>query len=122
LSYGGAEKVLKGGEQMTTNNRMELTAPIEALKALKEPCEVELITDSSYVAEGINTWLKGWIKKGFAKVKNPDLWKAYVEAARQHKVTARWVKGHAGNAENERCDQIAKEEAAVWKDKKVGLF
>jgi ribonuclease HI len=122
LSYGGKERVLKGGERLTTNNRMELTAPIEALKALTEPCEVELITDSSYVADGINEWLEKWIKKGFAKVKNPDLWQAYVEASRRHKIKARWVKGHAGDVENERCDRIAKEEATVWKDEKHHLL
>ncbi|MDR2152649.1 MAG: ribonuclease HI [Helicobacteraceae bacterium] len=111
LSYGDRRKVLKGGEDLTTNNRMELTAPIEALKALKEPCEAEIVTDSSYVAKGINEWLEGWQKKNFAKVKNPDLWKAYIEASKKHKICAVWVRGHNGHKENEECDQIAKSEA-----------
>ncbi|MDR2638415.1 MAG: ribonuclease HI [Helicobacteraceae bacterium] len=111
LRYGESERILKGGEAATTNNRMELTAPIEALKALKEPCSVELYSDSSYVVKGINEWLEGWRKKNFAKVKNPDLWRAYIEASKDHKTNAVWVRGHSGHAENERCDQIAKSEA-----------
>ncbi|MDR0665174.1 MAG: ribonuclease HI [Helicobacteraceae bacterium] len=113
LRYGDAEKTLQGGESWTTNNRMELTAPIEALKALKEPCEAEIVTDSSYVANGINEWLEKWQKKNFAKVKNPDLWREYIAAAKTHKIKAFWVRGHSGHAENERCDQIAKYEAEL---------
>lgn len=115
LRYKGSEKIVRGGEAMTTNNRMELRAVIESLKVLKEPCEVELVSDSSYVVKGINEWLEGWVKKEFAKVKNPDLWREYIEVAKPHKVRALWVKGHAGHAENERCDTIAKQEAESYK-------
>lgn len=115
LRYKGSEKIVRGGEAMTTNNRMELRAVIESLKVLKEPCEVELVSDSSYVVKGINEWLAGWVKKEFAKVKNPDLWREYIEVAKPHKVRALWVKGHAGHAENERCDTIAKQEAESYK-------
>lgn len=115
LRYKGSEKIVRGGEAMTTNNRMELRAVIESLKVLKEPCEVELVSDSSYVVKGINEWLEGWVKKEFAKVKNPDLWREYIEVAKPHKVRAVWVKGHAGHAENERCDTIAKQEAESYK-------
>lgn len=115
LRYKGSEKIVRGGEAMTTNNRMELRAVIESLKVLKEPCEVELVSDSSYVVKGINEWLAGWVKKEFAKVKNPDLWREYIEVAKPHKVRAVWVKGHAGHAENERCDTIAKQEAESYK-------
>lgn len=115
LRYKGSEKIVRGGEAMTTNNRMELRAVIESLKVLKEPCEVELVSDSSYVVRGINEWLAGWVKKEFAKVKNPDLWREYIEVAKPHKVRAVWVKGHAGHAENERCDTIAKQEAESYK-------
>ncbi len=115
LRYGGHEKELSGGEPMTTNNRMELRAVIEGLKALKEPCEVMVYSDSSYVVKAINEWLEGWVARGFKKVKNPELWQAYLEAARPHKVRAVWVKGHAGHPENERCDALAKAEAEKFK-------
>ncbi|MDR1450758.1 MAG: ribonuclease HI [Helicobacteraceae bacterium] len=115
LSYGDRTKILRGGAEMTTNNKMELTAPIEALKALKTPCKVELYSDSSYVVKGVNEWLKGWRKKNFDKVKNPDLWKAYLEASKEHLVRAVWVRGHSGHEENERCDQIARGEAELRK-------
>ncbi|NPA29280.1 MAG: ribonuclease HI [Epsilonproteobacteria bacterium] len=115
LRYGGHEKELSGGEPMTTNNRMELRAVIEGLKALKEPCEVMVYSDSSYVVRAINEWLEGWVARGFKKVKNPELWQAYLEAARPHKVRAVWVKGHAGHPENERCDALAKAEAEKFK-------
>jgi ribonuclease HI len=111
LTFGDNRKMLKGGENHTTNNRMELTAPIAALRALKEPCDVEIITDSLYVAKGINEWLPGWIEKKFDKVKNPDLWQEYIEVSSKHKIRATWVRGHSGHKENERCDQIAKSEA-----------
>jgi len=111
LRYNGAERVVSGGEPHTTNNRMELRGVIEGLRALKEPCEVEVISDSSYVVKGINEWLQGWVKRHFAKVKNPDLWKDYIEAAAPHRIHAVWVRGHNGHDENERCDEIAKAEA-----------
>ncbi len=111
LRYNGRERIVSGGEPHTTNNRMELRGVIEGLRALKEPCEVEIVSDSSYVVKGINEWLAGWVRRNFAKVKNPDLWKAYLEAAAPHRIHAIWVRGHDGHEENERCDVIAKEEA-----------
>jgi ribonuclease HI len=111
LRYKGHEKILKNGEDMTTNNRMELTAVVEALKALKEPCEIDLYSDSEYVLKGISEWLPNWIKKNFKNVKNIDLWKEYINVSKGHKVHVNWVKGHSGHKENEICDKIAKEEA-----------
>ncbi len=115
VRYKEHEKVLSGGEVHTTNNRMELLGAIEGLRALKEPCEVEIISDSSYVTKGINEWLCGWIKKNFKKVKNPDLWQDYIEASKLHNVRGTWVKGHAGHEENERCDKIARDIAEEFK-------
>jgi ribonuclease HI len=111
LVYGDKEKIISGSEAHTTNNRMELKGAIEGLKALKEPCEVEIISDSSYVVKGINEWLEGWIKRNFKKVKNIDLWREYIEVSKPHKIRATWVKGHDGHEENERCDEIARSEA-----------
>ncbi|BDY13068.1 ribonuclease HI [Hydrogenimonas cancrithermarum] len=116
LRYGDREKELTGGEPMTTNNRMELLAVIEGLKALKEPCDVTIYSDSSYVVNAINEWLDNWIKKDFKKVKNPDLWKAYIEAAKPHRVKAIWVRGHNGHPENERCDELARTTAEKFKE------
>ena len=116
LKYGKAQKIIKGAESNTTNNRMELKAVIEGLKALKEPCEVEITSDSSYVVKGINEWLKNWIKKDFKGIKNPDLWKEYIKVSSHHDIKAFWVKGHDGHKENELCDKIAKEEATRIKD------
>jgi ribonuclease HI len=116
LEYKGNERVVSGGESDTTNNRMELKAVIEGLKALKEPCIIEIISDSSYVVKGINEWLRGWIAKDFKKVKNPDLWQEYVEVSKPHTVSATWVKAHNGHPQNERCDQIAKDEAMKYKN------
>jgi len=118
LRYGNREKELTGGDPMTTNNRMELMAVIEGLKALKEPCDVTIYSDSSYVVNGINEWLEGWIKRNFKKVKNPELWQLYIEAAKPHKIKAIWVKGHNGHPENERCDELARTTAE--KLKKLG--
>lgn len=115
LRFKDKEKIVRGGEPNTTNNRMELLGVIEGLKALKEPCQVEIISDSSYVVKGINEWLANWIKRSFKKVKNPDLWQEYIKASKPHKVKATWVKGHAGHEENEICDKIAKEEAEKFK-------
>jgi ribonuclease HI len=111
LRYKEHEKILKGKEANTTNNRMELKAVIEALKALKYPCEVEIYSDSTYVVKGINEWLENWVKKDFKKVKNEDLWREYLEVSKPHKVTLHWIKGHNNHRENEICDKIAKEEA-----------
>lgn len=111
LEYKGKRKEYSGGEAHTTNNRMELQGVIEGLKLLKEPCNVEIISDSSYVVKAINEWLEGWVRRNFAKVKNVDLWKAYLEVSAPHNVTGTWVRGHNGHPENERCDELAKCEA-----------
>jgi len=111
LDYKGHLKEFSGGEPDTTNNRMELLGVIEGLKLLKEPCSVEVVSDSSYVVNGINKWLVNWKKKNFAKVKNVDLWKAYIEASKSHKVKGTWVRGHNGHPQNERCDDLARQEA-----------
>jgi len=116
LRYKGNEKIISGGENYTTNNKMELTAVIEALKALKEPCEIELYSDSTYVLKGINEWLKNWVKKNFKNVKNPELWKEFLEVSKPHKIHINWVKGHSGHKENEICDKIAKKEALKRKN------
>jgi len=116
LEYNGFKKEFSGGSSNTTNNRMELTAVIEGLKKLKEPCKVEIVTDSSYVANGINEWLSNWIKKDFKKVKNEDLWKEYIEVSKNHEIKATWVKGHSGHKENERCDYLATNEAKKFKE------
>ena len=115
LEYRGIRKIYGGGDSHTTNNQMELRGVIEGLKLLKEPCRVEVITDSSYVANAINKWLDGWIKKDFKKVKNPDLWREYLEVSSPHIVHATWVRGHNGHLENEECDKIAKEYANKYK-------
>ena len=115
LRYQGREKELCGGEKDTTNNRMELTAAIMGLSALKEPCEVRLVTDSKYVADGITKgWAESWQKNNWRKADkkpalNPDLWEKLLELIKIHNVTIEWVKGHAGHPENERCDRLAVE-------------
>ncbi len=115
LRYGDKERIISGGEAHTTNNRMELLGVIEGLRALKEPCDVTIISDSSYVIKGINEWLEGWVKRNFAKVKNPDLWQEYLRVSAPHRIHGVWVRGHNGHVENERCDVIAKEEAEKYK-------
>ncbi|AFU97575.1 ribonuclease HI [Simiduia agarivorans] len=112
MRYGQQEKALCGGEPDTTNNRMELMAAIEGLRALKEPCEVLLTTDSQYVRQGITSWLANWKKNGWKTaskqpVKNADLWRALDEQNGRHKVSWAWVKGHAGHRENEIADSLA---------------
>jgi ribonuclease HI len=112
LKYGARELELCGGEQATTNNRMELTAVIRALESLKRPAHVRLHTDSSYVQQGITTWIHGWKKNGWKTkskepVKNVDLWQALDTVAAQHHIEWRWVKGHAGNVGNEKADALA---------------
>ncbi len=113
LRYGETEKEICGGEVLTTNNRMELTAAISALQALKFPCEVELYSDSRYLLDGIEKgWAKkwqanGWMRNKREKASNPDLWQQLLEALERHKVTLHWVKGHDGHPENERCDKLA---------------
>lgn len=113
LRYNGNEKELSGGSADTTNNKMELTAVIEALKALKEPCEVTLTTDSKYVCDSIlRGWVYSWQKNGWRKADkkpalNIELWKELLSLLEKHKVEFNWVKGHAGHPENERCDKLA---------------
>ncbi len=114
LKFGTHEKELSGSELETTNNRMELTAAYEALKALKEPCQIDFYTDSEYLKRGINEWMANWKRKGWktaAKkpVKNQDLWKALDEVVQKHQVTWHWVRGHAGNRYNERVDKLARQ-------------
>ncbi len=113
LRYGDAEKELSGAEAATTNNRMELTAAIEALNALKKPANVKLHTDSKYVMDGVTKWIHGWKKNGWRTadnkpVKNEDLWRALEAAANRHNVEWQWVKGHAGDEMNERADELAR--------------
>ncbi|ANV98775.1 ribonuclease HI [Helicobacter enhydrae] len=112
MRYQEVEKVLSGGEINVTNNQMELRAVIESLKALKFPCHIILYSDSRYVCEGINTWLKSWVQKDFKNVKNPTMWQEFLDVSCRHLIEARWVKGHNGHPENERCDKIAKAEAS----------
>lgn len=121
LRYNGVEKELSGGEKETTNNRMELTAVIAALKALKEPCEVVLTTDSKYVCDSvINGWVYSWQKNNWRKsdkkpALNVDLWEQLLALLEKHKVTFNWVKGHAGHPENERCDKLAVMQSEKYK-------
>lgn len=113
LEFQGKEKELSGGQMNTTNNQMELQGVIEGLKALKEPCDVHVISDSTYVVKAINEWLAGWIRNNFRgsnkkPIKNIDFWKEYIEVSKPHKIKATWVKGHAGHNHNERCDILAR--------------
>ncbi len=112
MYYKGHEKELFGGDVETTNNRMELTAVIEALENLSRECDVKLITDSKYVLQGMTEWIEGWKRRGWktanrAAVKNVDLWRRLDVAAQRHKVEWRWVKGHSGDPGNERADLLA---------------
>jgi ribonuclease HI len=114
LRYGKHEKTIKGAEKETTNNRMELTAAIEALKALSESCEVSLTTDSQYVRKGITEWIHNWKKRNWLTsnkkpVKNADLWKELDAECSKHRVEWHWIKGHSGHRENEIADQLATE-------------
>ena len=113
LRFGSKEKEIHGGESETTNNRMELTAAIMAFKALTRPCSVLLVTDSTYVKDGITEWIHEWKQNGWRTankkpVKNADLWQALEEAMEPHSVEWQWVKGHAGHPENERADELAR--------------
>lgn len=113
LRYNGKEKEISGGSENTTNNRMELLAVIEALKLLKEPCDVQLYSDSQYVCNAFNLgWVEKWKSKNWMRtkkepVRNPDLWKELYDLCQKHNVTYNWVKGHIGHPENERCDRLA---------------
>jgi ribonuclease HI len=119
LESGAHRKEIKGGEAMTTNNRMELLAAIEALDALKAPSDVELYTDSNYLRGGITSWIKGWKKNGWRTagrkpVKNAELWERLEKSASRHKVNWHWVKGHVGHDDNERADELAREGMAPF--------
>ncbi|MEQ8473329.1 MAG: ribonuclease HI [Marinoscillum sp.] len=109
LDFQGKRKELSEGFRHTTNNRMELLAVIKGLEAIKKPgWNVLVYSDSKYVVDSVEKgWLKGWVVKGFKGKKNPDLWKRYLKVAEQHNVKFKWIKGHAGHPENERCDQLA---------------
>ncbi len=121
LRYGTKEREIAGGETLTTNNRMELMAAIAALEVLSEPCVITLHTDSRYVQQGIGEWLPNWIKRkwktsGGAAVKNQDLWERLQAATQRHRIEWRWVKGHSGDPDNDRVDELAREQAMMIKD------
>jgi ribonuclease HI len=120
LRFDGIEKELKGGEPLTTNNRMELMAAIAALEALKRPCRVRLHTDSIYVRDGITRWIakwrqNGWLTSDRKPVKNDDLWRRLEQAMAPHQIEWAWVRGHAGHAENERADELARQALLPFK-------
>lgn len=122
LVYGERERELSGGEAHTTNNRMELTAAIRALEALREPCEVLLTTDSKYLCDGLDKkWAEGWRRRGWKKsdgspALNPDLWERLLSLCATHRVTISWIRGHAGHEYNERCDRLAVAAAEQFKN------
>ena len=122
LSYNGVEKELSGGEASTTNNRMELMAVISGLEALKEPCRVELYSDSKYVIDGLSKgWAVSWRKNGWRKADkkpalNPDLWERLLNLVEKNELSYHWVKGHADNPYNNRCDQLAVTESQKYKE------
>ena len=127
LVYGGHERSLSGGVRETTNNRMELTAAIEGLRALREPCEVTLHSDSRYLVDAVNLgWLKGWREAGWRRgkeeLKNADLWQRLWDLLQAQDVTFEWVRGHNGHDYNERCDKLACEEADRFADEEIPPF
>ena len=118
IIYKDASKEYKGAEKETTNNIMEMTAAIKALEQLKEPCKVDLTTDSQYLVKGMTQWIDGWARKGWTTsakkpVKNLELWKKLQRLSQKHKISWHWIKGHAGHPENERCDALANEGMAL---------
>lgn len=121
LQYGAHKKEIAGGDPQTTNNKMELTAVIEALQLLKEPCTIDLYSDSKYVIDGITKgWAKGWRARGWKKsdkspAKNPELWSVLLDLLERHHVTFHWVKGHADNPYNNRCDELAVNAYQIYK-------
>ena len=120
LRYQGVEKELSGAEGHTTNNRMELTAAISALDSLTRPCRVVLTTDSQYLVKGMTEWLPGWMRRGWMNSKkepvlNRDLWERLADLARSHRISWVWVRGHAGHAENERCDELARSAIEMYR-------
>lgn len=121
LRTGGIEREISGGEKLTTNNRMELRAAIEALNALTRPCKVELHSDSQYLRDGITKWIHGWRRNGWRTadrkpVKNAELWEELLEAASRHEVSWHWVRGHSGHPENDRVDALACAEADAQRE------
>ncbi len=125
MRYNGHERELSGGEPDTTNNRMELMAAIEALSALKRPCEIDLYTNSQYVRGGVSGWMDNWKRNGWKTsdkkpVKNEDLWRALDTARQRHTIVWHWVKGHAGHPENERADELARMGMAPFKPARSG--
>jgi ribonuclease HI len=125
LRYGEREKALSGGERDTTNNRMELTAVIEGLSALREPCEVELISDSKYVTDALEKgWIWAWRRNGWRRSNNEpalnvDLWERLLPLLSTHSITCKWIRGHAGHPENERCDRMAVEWYTALRNKTI---
>ena len=120
LRYGGHEKELSGAEGEATNNRMEMTAAIEALASLKRSCQVVLTTDSQYLMKGMTEWIGGWVRKGWVNSKkepvlNRDLWERLLELSKTHRIEWRWVRGHNGHPENERCDELARRAIEAFK-------
>ncbi len=125
LRSGGKEKELSGSEEMTTNNRMEMLAVISALEALKKRCNVRIMTDSTYVVKGMTEWIDSWIKKNWRnsqkkEVLNRDLWERLLQASEPHTIEWTWIKGHNGHPENERCDQLARDEIIQCKKRLTG--
>jgi ribonuclease HI len=123
LRYGKRTKEISGCDGQTTNNRMEMTAVIEALKLLKRPCKIRIITDSNYLVKGMTQWLHVWIKRNWMTsqkkpVLNRDLWEELSELSQMHQIEWKWIKGHQGHPENERCDQLARD--AIGKCKGSG--
>lgn len=120
LKYNQTEKIFSGGQVQATNNQMELLAVIKGLAALKKPCDIELFTDSKYVMDGFCQWLSGWKKRNWLKadkkpVLNKELWQQLEQNATQHNIQWHWVKGHSGHPENERVDQLARQQAEQYK-------
>lgn len=114
LRCNGREKEIRGGQSYTTNNRMELTAIIEALRLMTRPCTITVTTDSQYLVKGMTEWIQGWQRKGWQNSKkepvlNRDLWEELLNLSKQHSISWRWIRGHNGHAENERCDQLARQ-------------
>jgi len=114
LRYNGREKEISGGSELTTNNRMEMTAALEALRLLTRPCRVVITSDSQYLIKGMTEWIQGWQRKGWRNSKkepvlNRDLWEELLKFTSPHSITWKWIRGHDGHAENERCDCLARE-------------
>jgi ribonuclease HI len=123
LKYGQKIKEISGCEVRTTNNRMEMMAVIEAFRQLKRPCKIEVVTDSNYVVKGMTKWMPGWIKRNWLNsqkkpVLNRDMWEELLKLSRPHQIQWRWIKGHNGHLENERCDQLAREAMKKCQERK----